>query len=191
MDRYRQRAVERLLLQSGNTVIDVACGTGANFSALSRYIGPRGRIVGIDVSPDMLDGARRRVEELQLANVELIEACIDEADVPVAADAALFSFTHDVLQSPEAVANVVGQVRAGGRVGAVGAKWAPAWRLPVNAYVRLKSRPYVTTLEGFDRPWQHLERQIHDLSIESVALGGAYIASGTVPPSADGLRVAA
>ncbi len=191
MDRYRQRAVERLLLQSGNTVIDVACGTGANFSALSRYIGPRGRIVGIDVSPDMLDGARRRVEELQLDNVELIEARVDEADVPVAVDAALFSFTHDVLQSPDAVANVVGQVRAAGRVGAVGAKWAPGWRLPVNAYVWLKSRPYVTTLEGFDRPWQHLGRQIHDLSIESVALGGAYIASGTVPPAEDGGLVAA
>jgi hypothetical protein len=139
----------------------------------------------------MLAGARRRVEELQLANVELIEARIDEADMPVAGDAALFSFTHDVLQSPQAVANVVGQVRAGGRVGAVGAKWAPGWRLPVNAYVWLKSRPYVTTLEGFDRPWQHLERQVSELSIESVALGGAYIASGTVPASENRLPVAA
>lgn len=34
LDRYRRPAVERLLLGSGDTVIDVACGTGANFALL-------------------------------------------------------------------------------------------------------------------------------------------------------------
>jgi ubiquinone/menaquinone biosynthesis C-methylase UbiE len=45
-------------LRSGNRVLDVACGTGAVTMAAAARIGSSGRIVGLDISPEMLRVAR-------------------------------------------------------------------------------------------------------------------------------------
>jgi ubiquinone/menaquinone biosynthesis C-methylase UbiE len=176
---WRRAAVDRLLLREGDTVLDVACGTGINFSMLEERTGPGGRIIGIDVSPEMLNEARERTTAHGWANVSLIESPVEDARIEAEADGALFSFTHDVLQSERALANVAAHLRPGARVAAVGAKWGGRWNLPVNAVVAAIARRYVTTFENLDRPWQKLGSRV-DLTVESVALGGVYLASGTV-----------
>jgi hypothetical protein len=99
------------------------------------------------------------------------------------APAALFSFTHDVLQSPRAVANVVSHLRPGARVACVGAKLAGRWNLPVNFFVRQVARPFMTTFSGLDRPWRELERYTGKMPHDSLVLGGAYVAWGTIAQS--------
>ena len=42
----RLRTVQALGLRAGDTVVDVACGTGLNFPMLEKAIGPGGRIIG-------------------------------------------------------------------------------------------------------------------------------------------------
>jgi ubiquinone/menaquinone biosynthesis C-methylase UbiE len=178
--RWQRLAVERLELGPAQTVIDVACGTGLNFPLVEERIGPEGKIIGIDLSPEMLGVASRRVESAGWRNVELIEASVDQAHLRELANAALFSFTHDVLQSPEAVANVVRHLRPEARVSSVGAKNAARWNFPVNFAVRRAARPYVTTFEGLERPWHELERYTDGMKHHSLALGGAYVAWGQV-----------
>jgi ubiquinone/menaquinone biosynthesis C-methylase UbiE len=178
--RWQRMAVDRLGLRVGETVIDVACGTGLNFPLLEERIGAEGKVIGIDLSPEMLAIARQRVGARGWGNVELIEASVDQAHLRELADAALFSFTHDVLQSPEAVANVVRHLRPAARVSSVGAKYAARWNFPVNFAVRRAARPYVTTFEGLERPWHELERYTGGMKHSSLALGGAYVAWGEV-----------
>ncbi|TMM17197.1 MAG: methyltransferase domain-containing protein, partial [Actinobacteria bacterium] len=74
--RLRRRAVGRLQLRAGQTVIDVACGTGLTFALLADQIGPDGSLVGIDLSPEMLSQARERVTANGWRNVTLIESAI-------------------------------------------------------------------------------------------------------------------
>jgi ubiquinone/menaquinone biosynthesis C-methylase UbiE len=178
VERYRRRAIDRLWLAPGDSVLDVACGTGANFPLLLDRVGPAGRVVGVDLSPDMLaiamEGVRRRGSD----NVTLIEAAVEDAELPGEFEGALFSLTHDVLQSQPALDNVFAHLRRGGRVAAFGAKWAAGWNLPANLYVRRISRRYVTTFEGFEAPWRNLAEYLDSLSVDEVALGSAYIASG-------------
>src|SRR5947208_755373 len=50
----------------------------------------------------------------------------------------------------------------------------------------LISRRYITTYEGFRRPWSHLKRFVPNLKVEPRLFGAAYIAWGTVPPSTEG-----
>ena len=57
-ERWERLAVERLELRDGETVIDVACGTGLNFTRLEAAVGPTGHIIGIELSPEMIAHAR-------------------------------------------------------------------------------------------------------------------------------------
>jgi demethylmenaquinone methyltransferase/2-methoxy-6-polyprenyl-1,4-benzoquinol methylase len=179
--RWQRRAVERLELRPGETVIDVACGTGLVFPLLRDAVGPGGRVVGIDLSPDMVRQANERVRAEGWDNVSVIEAPVEEARIDVVADAALFAFTHDVLQLPAAVDNVVDHLRPGARVACTGAKLAGRFGPIVNYFVRRSARPYMTTFAGLDRPWRVLEGRLGPMEHESMALGGAYVAWGTLP----------
>ena len=58
---YRKRAIQSLALNHGNTVVDLGCGTGLNFSLLQEQVGSRGRIIGVDLTDAMLDGASARI----------------------------------------------------------------------------------------------------------------------------------
>jgi SAM-dependent methyltransferase len=181
---YREQAISLLELKPGATVLDLACGTGINFTSILRRIGPTGSLIGVDLSAEMLEVADQRSKKENWSNVTLVEASVERADLPAECDAALFSLTHDVLQSRPAIANVVSHLRPGSRVASFGAKWAGGWRIPINAAVWLIARNFVTTLDGFDRPWQLLDEYV-ELEVRSVALGGAYIASGQ--PKSDAL----
>ncbi len=95
----------------------------------------------------------------------------------------LFSLTHDVLQSERALENAFHHLRPGGQIAGFGAKWASGWRVPVNLYVWLVARRYVTTFAGFGQPWDRLSRFVPKLHVEELALGGAYVAWGRFPPA--------
>ena len=181
VERIRRRAITRLLLEPGGVVLDVGCGTGLSFPLIQAHIGSEGRLVGIELSPDMMAKARERVESAGWQNVILIESAVEEADIPVQTDAVLFHFTHDILRLPQALENVFRHVKRGGRVVAAGTKWAPLWGFPVNLYVWYIARQFVTTFEGFGRPWSHLVRIVPDLRVEPVLFGGGYIAWGALP----------
>ena len=62
----RLRAVRALGLRPGDSVVDIACGTGLNFSLIEQAIGPEGRIVGVDLTDAMLAQARHRIRDQRL-----------------------------------------------------------------------------------------------------------------------------
>lgn len=174
----RRAAVQALALEPGQTVLDLACGTGLSLPLLRRAVGPQGRVLGVEQSPEMLALARRRVARHRWRNVELIAAPVEAAELGVQADAALFHFTHDVLQRADAVANAMAHLRPGARVVATGLRWAPRWALPVNVAVYVAARRSVTTLRGLSRPWQLLEPHLATIEVRYHWLGAVYLAVG-------------
>jgi trans-aconitate methyltransferase len=183
-DTYRRRLVELLPLQRGDIVLDLGCGTGLLFDQVRTRVGAEGVIVGVDASRDMLAMAAERVADHRWRNVVLVQAPVEQAELPVVADHALFCATHDVLQSGAALDNVVAHVRDGGTVAATGGKWAPPWAVALNAGILALHAPYVRDFAGFDRPWARLESRVNRLRVQEVAMGGGYLASGTVPARA-------
>lgn len=69
-------------INPGDIVIDV--GSGAGFDALiaSRIVGPRGRVVGVDMTAEMLAKARAGAEVMGAHNVEFLEGYADELPLP-------------------------------------------------------------------------------------------------------------
>jgi demethylmenaquinone methyltransferase/2-methoxy-6-polyprenyl-1,4-benzoquinol methylase len=75
--RWRRFLVSRLPVGPDDTVLDVACGTGAVALELAQQMGCS--VVGVDQSPEMLDEARRRlVLAAETSRVRLIEASAQE-----------------------------------------------------------------------------------------------------------------
>lgn len=178
VEGVRSEAVSLLGLNAGDTVLDVGCGTGLSFPLLEEGVGPDGAILGVDLSGDMLAKARERADAAGWGNVTLVQAAAEDADVPVEADAMLFHFTHDIMRTPAALENVFRHVKQGGGVVSAGGKWAPWWLGPANLVWWRIARRYVTTLEGYGRPWSHLETWVEDLQVRPRMLGGVYVAWG-------------
>lgn len=59
--RERHKAVRRLNLQPGSRVIEVSVGTGTNLPLIARKLDKGGRMVGLDISPGMLDVCERKL----------------------------------------------------------------------------------------------------------------------------------
>jgi SAM-dependent methyltransferase len=183
-DVYRRRLVDLLPLRRGDVVLDIGCGTGLCFEQVRGRVGAEGAIVGVDASREMLTLAAARVAAHGWTNVVLVQAPVEDAEIPLVADHALFCATHDVLQSAAALDNVLAHVRDGGTVAATGGKWAPPWAIAINAGIFALHAPYVRDFAGFDRPWGLLETRVEGLRVQDVAMGGGYLASGTVPARA-------
>lgn len=62
--RWRRAAAEATELRSGQSAVDVACGTGKLSETLAARAGPFGRVVGVDLAPAMVDAAQAAYADL-------------------------------------------------------------------------------------------------------------------------------
>ena len=69
-------------LQSGERVVDCGSGAGADSLIAARVVGPRGRVIGVDMTPEMLAKARRNAEVSGLRNVEFRDGVLEALPVP-------------------------------------------------------------------------------------------------------------
>src|SRR4030095_11476992 len=60
---FRERVVDLARLQSGESVLDVGCGTGTLAIAAKQRVGPTGAVYGIDASPEMIARAGRKAKK--------------------------------------------------------------------------------------------------------------------------------
>jgi SAM-dependent methyltransferase len=178
---YRRAVVEALPLRSGQVVLDVGCGTGLCCGLLRDKVGPEGGVVGIEESPEMAAVAREHIACEGWDNVTIVQAQAEDAEIGLTADAALFCAVHDILQSPDALRNVLTTLRPGAWVAAGGGKWAAPLMVALNSMVGMLHAPYVRDFSGFDRPWRHLERLVEDVRVEEMAFGSGYVMTGRTP----------
>jgi arsenite methyltransferase len=76
------RLVELVGLPSGAKVLDVATGTGWAALAAARTVGSTGQVVGVDLTPGMLEQARRKAAMAHLTNVAFREGDAQQLDFP-------------------------------------------------------------------------------------------------------------
>jgi arsenite methyltransferase len=69
-------------LHEGETVLDLGSGAGADVLISARRVGPTGRAIGIDMTDEMLDLARRNAEEAGVENAEFVKGYLEELPLP-------------------------------------------------------------------------------------------------------------
>lgn len=109
-------ALELLALQPGERVLDIGCGAGATSLEIARRVGASGRVVGVDISQQLLTLARERAAAAG-ANADFIDADAGATDIPGAPFDAAFSRFGLMFFSdpPAAFARLRAQLKPGGR----------------------------------------------------------------------------
>ncbi len=80
--RIAGRLVEYAQISPGQHILDIATGTGMVAVEAAQIVGSSGRVVGVDISPGMLEKARHNVETLLLSNIEFQLADAEALDFP-------------------------------------------------------------------------------------------------------------
>ena len=135
---------EALLKQAdfkpGERVIDIGCGGGGTSIAIAQAVAPSGKVLGIDISPDLTKASTKRASDAGVGNIHFI--CADAATVqlPDAPFDRLFSrFGSMFFAEPhKAFANLHSLLRPGARIDL--AVWGPPrenlWMMEMMGVVR-------------------------------------------------------
>lgn len=182
--RYGLRAVTSLRPRRGDHVVELGCGTGANFAPLVDRIGPEGRLIGVDLTPEMLDRARERVERFGWRNVELVQSDMAKFGFPERVNGILSvgAFGY-VAESDRVIENAARALAPGGRLVIVDVKRPERWPLWLLRLLLWVGRPFGVSADYLDRcPWRAVERRLHQVAFEEMYWGLVYLSSGTASP---------
>lgn len=61
----------------GATVLDLGCGAGVDLCVSALLVGEKGRVIGVDITPLMVEAAQRHAKEAGLQNVEVVEGSLE------------------------------------------------------------------------------------------------------------------
>lgn len=111
-------------LRPGEVVVDLGCGGGLDVFLAARKVGPAGRVIGIDMTPQMIELARRNAlaanQGQPLANVEFHLATIDRLPLPdQSVDCVISNCVINLAADKPAVFREIARVlKPGGRLAA-------------------------------------------------------------------------
>jgi demethylmenaquinone methyltransferase/2-methoxy-6-polyprenyl-1,4-benzoquinol methylase len=109
---WRRRAARATNLKAGGSALDVACGSGKLTAELARIAGPKGRVVGLDFSPQMLEVAQRDHPGIEFLEGDALKLPFDDAEF----DASTVAFGLRNLSDPIAgLREMLRVVKPGGR----------------------------------------------------------------------------
>ena len=161
--RWRRAAATAAALRSGESAVDVACGSGALTRELARVVGPNGRVIGVDIAERMLERARRRPARAGAATPRYVHGDALALPIPdAAADTTTIAFgLRNVPDYAGCLAELCRVTRSGGRVvvlelatpqGGVGRVVAATW------FERIV--PLVGRLAGGGSAYRYLPRSV-------------------------------
>jgi ubiquinone/menaquinone biosynthesis C-methylase UbiE len=190
----RLQAVQALGVRAGDSVIDLACGTGLNFPLIEDVIGPGGRIVGVDLTDAMLAQAEDRIAAHGWGNISLVQADAAEYGFPTQVDAILSTYAlTQVPECAEVIAHGATALSAGGRWVVLDVKVpgnTPGWLAQLGTAV---VRPFASIDEWImRRPWEAIraamQEELADPSWTELFFGTAFLAAGSRGPGTSGVQ---
>jgi len=106
------------LIRPGEAVLDLGCGAGFDAFVAAQLVGPAGRVVGIDLSPEMLAMAEAGLREAKSPQIEFQVAPVEVLPFPDASfDVALSNGVLNLIpDKPGALSEVFRVLRPGGRL---------------------------------------------------------------------------
>lgn len=158
--------LEALDIKPGQVVCDMGCGNGFYTVQLAKLVGEKGRVLAVDIQPEMLHMLEERAKAEGLSNIELIEGTpVDPKLPPTGVDLILLVDVYHEFSHPEAMlAAMRGSLKDGGRIALVEFRLEDP-NVPIKLLHKMSKKQILKEfppngfklVEQFDKlPWQHL-----------------------------------
>jgi len=154
-DRCGRRTVGLLGLEPGMRVLDVCCGTGASALPAAKTVGNGGRVIGVDLSENLLELAQQKAKAMQLGNIEFLKADMTELSFEQEGfDAVIIVFgIFFVPDMVEQIRKLWRLVKPGGKLAVT--TWGPRFFEPAytewKASLAMVAPEWVTDFNPWDR----------------------------------------
>jgi SAM-dependent methyltransferase len=158
--------IEELRLKPGMVVADVGAGSGYLSRRMAPLVAPAGRVIAVDIQPQMLALLAEAAKDPRYANIEPLAGGVDDTHLPPdSVDLAIMVDVYHELEYPyEVLASIVRALKPGGRVAFVEYRGEDP-NVPIKSLhkmterqVRLEAGKHALAWERTSRrlPWQHL-----------------------------------
>ncbi len=183
--KARSYAMKELQLQPNQTILNIPCGTGQNFEFFQENLQGSGLVLGIDLSPGMLEKAQAKTQRHHWNNISVIQKdvrLIDQmwlenfsknGDEPVIIDAILCDLGLSGFPAWELVIDqLLSILRPEGKI--VIMDWYMEKKTLRGKFIEWIGKGEVT------RPiWQYLKPLVNDFRVNNrFNRGGVFVASG-------------
>lgn len=154
---WGQKVLASLPLRGNEIVLDAGCGTGRLTFELGALL-PSGRVVGVDISENMLREARGRVPDSLAGRTSFVAADMQDLPFTEIFDG-IFSTAafHWVLDHNRLFRSLFAALRPGGWLCAQCGGGANLARLRGRAFALASNEPYVHALQGFTQTWEYAD----------------------------------
>jgi demethylmenaquinone methyltransferase/2-methoxy-6-polyprenyl-1,4-benzoquinol methylase len=178
---YRKEAVKSLELEPGDTVVDLGCGTGLNFSSLNAAVGPKGKIVGVDITDKMLDQAKKKVEENGWENIELVHSDVAIYDIPKNIDGVISTFALTYSNKyDKVISQSYAALKPGKKFALLDIKMSSGRARIFWPLLEFSTRPFGGLKEYVKKhPWESVEKYFDEHFYKEMYGGFAYLSVGT------------
>jgi len=157
--------INALSLKPGMVVADIGAGTGYLSRRMAKAISPSGRVVAVDVQPEMIAILQRNSSEAGLSNIKALLSTEQDARLPVSSiDLAIMVDVYHELSFPyEVLASIVRALKPGGQIVFVEFK-AEDFNVPIKSLHKMSEaqikaeaaqHPLIWEKTVATLPWQH------------------------------------
>ncbi|MEY2852943.1 MAG: hypothetical protein RL030_75 [Pseudomonadota bacterium] len=158
--------IEELGLKAGMVVADVGAGSGYLSRRIATRVAPGGRVLAVDIQPEMLALLAKSAADPRYSNIEPVQGAANDTRLPAGSvDLAIMVDVYHELEFPyEVLESVVRALKPGGRVAFVEFRGEDA-DLPIKSLhkmterqIRREAGEHALSWERTSRrlPWQHL-----------------------------------
>ena len=146
--------LDRLPLEAGDVAADIGAGTGYFSLPMARKVGSEGRVLAVDIQPEMLQIITDRVREDGLDNVETILASETDPRLPGnSVDLVLLvDAYHEFSHPAEVMQGIVRGLRPGGRVILIEYRGEDP-RVPIKRLHKMTEDQAIRELEAAGLEW--------------------------------------
>lgn len=178
---YRTIAVECLNLKQGDTIVDLCCGTGLNFPHLFNKVGPEGKVIGVDLSADMLKEAEKQIIKEGWKNFTLIQSDAAKYQFPKNINGIVTSYAITLIPEFDSIISVGSKsLTKGGSFVVLDFKKPDKWPEWFSKFMlTIFIKPYGGTYELKDRhAWESIKKYLKLKEFKEYYFGSTFIAIG-------------
>lgn len=162
-----KKLIKALKIEPGLVIADIGAGSGYHAFRLAPLVGEKGKILAVDIQPEMIDIVKARMKKDKVANIETILSKEDDPKLPDnAVDMILMvDVYHEFAYPYEMAEKMIKALKPGGRLVFVEFKKEDP-KVPIKEVHKMSERQVIKEMDEFkelkhvetnkDLPWQHV-----------------------------------